>query len=169
MPFGRPDIGREMDKNSSSVSYTARFQDVDSLSKETENPKMEEKNGPPSDHYVIAEERKHTLTSRQLDAEMQTQDTTDMQASVRMASHHLDSSALRSGLVIDIPGDNMEHGHMHVGKATQGSSIMTINKQMKSEMSGWTGIGNGNESSRGPQAAYAVLNELSERKDDSNS
>lgn len=166
MPFGKMTNARETDKMPPGTSsVVGRFQDAESLSKEVGNSKMEEKSVQPSDHSVFSDERKHFLTSRKPDAEMQIQESTGSQAGLTMASQH-DSSGVRTGLVVSAPGDKMENGHLQVGRANQAVSIMAVNKQTSSEMVGWTAVGNHDEVSRGVLPASSVQHDLvPERKD----
>ncbi|XP_021808623.1 chromatin structure-remodeling complex protein SYD isoform X1 [Prunus avium] len=164
-PYGRLNNERETDKMLPSASSTGKFLETDSLSKETENPKMEEKNGPPPDLFVLAEERKHLLASQKSESETQTLETTASPACLTMTSQQPESSGARSGLPVSNPVENMENGHLQVGRANQTSSLMGMNKQ-NSEIISWTGVGNQNEVSRGLLAASAGQAELvSERND----
>lgn len=156
MPLGRLNNARETDKIPPGASSTGRFQETESLSKEAGNSKMEEKSGPPSDHSVLADERKLLLVTKKPDAEMQTQETT---SSLAMTSQKNDFSGGRSGITVTIPGENMENGHLQVGKANQ-ASFVAMNRQMTPEMIGWTGVGNSNDVSRGPPPTSSVQHEM---------
>ncbi|XP_015874475.3 chromatin structure-remodeling complex protein SYD isoform X3 [Ziziphus jujuba] len=155
MPPVRLNNTREADKIPSGASSTGRFQETESLSIEAGSSKMEDKGGPPSDHSVLAEERK-LLLSRKPDAEIQTQETT---SSLAMASQKNDFSGGRGGITVTMPGENMENGHLLVGKANQASYI-AMNRQMTPEMIGWTGVGNPNDVSRGPLPTSSVQREM---------
>lgn len=158
MPLGRPTNAREIDKVPPGASSTGRFHDTESLSKEADNLKMEDKSGPPLDHSVLAEERKLLQASRKPDAEMQAQDTQSSQASLAMATQQNDISGKTGSTAI--PGDNMEDGHPQVGKANQ-APIMAMNRQMNPEMISWTGVSNPNDISRGrPLPASTVQHEF---------
>lgn len=164
-PFGRMTNARETDKTPPGTSSIGRFQDTDPLSKEAGNPKMEEKSGPPSDHFVLSEERKHLQTSRKPDAEMQIHESTASQAGLTMPSQ-LDSSGARSGLAVSAPGDKMENGHLQVGRANQSVSIMAVNRPMNPETVGWTAVGSHDEVSRGVLPPSSLQHDLvPERKD----
>ncbi|XP_016647529.1 PREDICTED: chromatin structure-remodeling complex protein SYD isoform X2 [Prunus mume] len=158
-PYGRLNSERETDKILPGASSTGKFLETESLSKETENPKMEEKNGPPPDLFVLAEERKHLLASQKPESETQTLETTASPACLTMTSQQPESSGARSGLPVSNPVENMENGHLQVGRANQTSSLMGMNKQ-NSEIISWTGVGNQNEVSRGLLPASAGQPEL---------
>ncbi|BBG93235.1 P-loop containing nucleoside triphosphate hydrolases superfamily protein [Prunus dulcis] len=158
-PYGRLNNERETDKMLPGASSTGKFLETDSLSKETENPSMEEKNGPPPDLFVLAEDRKHLLASQKPESETQTLETTASPACLTMTSQQPESSGARSGLPVSNPVENMENGHLQVGRANQTSSLMGMNKQ-NSEIISWTGVGNQNEVSRGLLPASAGQPEL---------
>ncbi|KAK9288088.1 hypothetical protein L1049_016535 [Liquidambar formosana] len=156
--FGRGPIARETERNHQGSSSTGNILEDDSLSKEADNPKVEDKNGPPSDLSVFAEERKHFLPMRRkLEAETQTQEIAESQAFITTASQP-DFSSPR-GLSVSNRDDDMENGLPHVGRSNQASSAMGINNQMKPEIISWTGIGGHNDVSRGPLPASAVQHE----------
>ncbi|ONI28478.1 hypothetical protein PRUPE_1G143200 [Prunus persica] len=158
-PYGRLNNERETDKMLPGASSTGKFLETDSLSKETENPNMEEKNGPPPDLFVLAEEKKHLLVSQKPESETQTLETTASPACLTMTSQQPESSGARSGLPVSNPVENMENGHLQVGRVNQTSSLMGMNKQ-NSEIISWTGVGNQNEVSRGLLPASAGQPEL---------
>ncbi|KAI5349601.1 hypothetical protein L3X38_002490 [Prunus dulcis] len=158
-PYGRLNNERETDKMLPGASSTGKFLETDSLSKETENPNMEEKNGPPPDLFVLAEDRKHLLASQKPESETQTLETTASPACLTMTSQQPESSGARSGLPVSNPVENMENGHLQVGRANQTSSLMGMNKQ-NSDVISWTGVGNQNEVSRGLLPASAGQPEL---------
>ena len=155
IPFGRLNTARDTDITSPVASSTGRLQ-------EAESPKAEEKNGQTSEFSVIAEERKHLLVGRKPEAETQTQEIT--------ASQKPDSSNTRGALSLSNsnPVEDMENGHLQVGRSNQASSVMGINKQMNPEIISWTGIGSHNEVSRGPLLGSSLPHELVAERKDSN-
>lgn len=74
MPFGR------MDSTPPGSTYTARFQEADSLSKEAATLKVEEGTGPTFDISAIVDERKRILARRKAEAEIQSHGTVEPQA-----------------------------------------------------------------------------------------
>ena len=155
MPFGRLNTARDTDIISPVVSSTGKLQEADTFPKDAESPKMmEEKNGPTSALSVIADERKHILAGRKPEAERQTQEITSQQPN---------SSNTRGN-----PVEDMENGHLQVGRSNQASSVMGINKQMNPEIISWTGIGSHNEVSRGPLLGSSLPHELVAERKDSN-
>lgn len=164
MPFGRVNNARETDKVLPSGLSTGRFLDGTSLSKEADKLKMEDKGGP--DPLVLADERKHLLTTRKLEAEMQSQETVESQAFLTTASQLPDSASTRSGLSFSKPVDGKENGHLQVGKVGQAPSITNINKQGNPEAISWTGIGSHNEVPRGSLPPTTVQHELVPDKND---
>lgn len=154
MPFGRLNTARDTDIISPVVSSSGKLQEADTFPKDAESPKMEDKNGPTSDLSVIADERKHILAGRKPEVERQTQEITSQQPN---------SSNTRGN-----PVEDMEIGHLQVGRSNQVSSAMGINKQMNPEIISWTGIGNHNEVSRGPLLGSSLPHELVAERKDSN-
>lgn len=141
MPFGR--FNHETDK--SAVS-SGKLLEADTLAKESESPKMEENSGPSRDQFF-----------QKGDAETQTT------ACLSVASQQPDSGA-RRGLTAN-PVENIQTGHLQVGRANPASSLMGMNKQ-NSDISSWTGVGNQSEVSRGLLPPSAVQPEIvPERKD----
>nr|XP_011462683.1 PREDICTED: chromatin structure-remodeling complex protein SYD isoform X2 [Fragaria vesca subsp. vesca] len=141
MPFGR--FNHETDK--SAVS-SGKLLEADTLAKESESPKMEENSGPSRDQFF-----------QKGDAETQTT------ACLTVASQQPDSGA-RRGLTAN-PVENIQTGHLQVGRANPASSLMGMNKQ-NSDISSWTGAGNQSEVSRGLLPPSAVQPEIiPERKD----
>ena len=155
IPFGRLNTARDTDITSPVASSTGRLQ-------EAESPKAEEKNGQTSEFSVIAEERKHLLVGRKPEAETQTQEI--------KASQKPDSSNTRGALSLSNsnPVEDMENGHLQVGRANQASFIMGVNKHMNPEITSWTGVGSHNEVSRGPLLASSLPHELVAERKDSN-
>ncbi|XP_065631375.1 chromatin structure-remodeling complex protein SYD [Quercus suber] len=155
MPFGRLNTARDTDIISPVASSTGKLQEADTFPKDADSPKMmEEKNGPTSELSVIADERKHILAGRKPEADRQTQEITSQQPN---------SSNTRGN-----PVEDMENGHLQVGRSNQASSVMGINKQMNPEIISWTGIGSHNEVSRGPLLGSSLPHELVVERKDSN-
>ena len=153
MPFGR------MNNAPPGSTSTGRFPEADSLSKEAEKFKMEESDGPTSDHPIM-DERKHILATRKAKAEIQSQETVEPQAYLTTISQQPDSATTRGGFTVSNPVDGMENSHLQVGKGDIASSVMGANKQMNLEMMGWSGIGCHNEVSRASLPAAAVQHDL---------
>ncbi|KAA8549729.1 hypothetical protein F0562_001253 [Nyssa sinensis] len=153
--LGRPDNVRETERIPAGPSYTGSLPEVNSLSKEAENPSMmDDMNGMPPNLSAHAEERRHFLaTRRNPGAQMSTPEIADPQALLTKGPQ---PDSLR-GLPVSNPEDDLENGCRQVGIANQASSVMGISKQMKPEMICWTGIGNHNEASKGPPPDTAVL------------
>uniref|UniRef100_A0A5B6YW35 Chromatin structure-remodeling complex protein SYD n=1 Tax=Davidia involucrata TaxID=16924 RepID=A0A5B6YW35_DAVIN len=157
MPLGRPDNVRETERIPPGPSYTGILPEINSLSKEVENPSMmEDTNGLPPNLSVHAEERRHLLaTRRNPESQMSIQEIADPQAFLTKGSQ---PDSLR-GLPVSNHEDDLENGHRQVGIANQASSVMGISKQMKPEMIRWTGIGSHNEAFKGPLPDSAVPHE----------
>ncbi|CAN6551450.1 unnamed protein product [Malus baccata var. baccata] len=128
-PYGRLSNERETDKMLPGALSTGKFPETDSLFIETENPKMEEKNGPPPDHFVLAEERNHLIGLQKPESEIQTHETTISPASLTIASQHPESSGARSGSTVNNPLDNMENGHLQLGRVPNLSSSNVMGNQ----------------------------------------
>ncbi|XP_007035456.2 PREDICTED: chromatin structure-remodeling complex protein SYD isoform X1 [Theobroma cacao] len=160
MPFGR------MNNAPPGSTSTGRFPEADSLSKEAEKLKMEERNGPTSDFSAIADERKHILATRKAEAEIQSLEAVEPQAYLTTMSRQPESGTIKGGFTVSNPVDGMENGHLQLGKGDQASSVIGANKQLNPEMMGWSGIGCHNEVSRASLPAAAVQHDLVlERKD----
>ncbi|XWS39076.1 hypothetical protein CRYUN_Cryun18bG0019100 [Craigia yunnanensis] len=159
MPFGR------MNNAPPGSTSIGRFPEADSLSKEAEKLKMEESDGPTSDHPIV-DERKHILATRKSEAEIQSQETVGSQAYLTTMSQQPDSATTKGGFIVSNPVDGMENSHLQVGKGDLASSVMGANKLMNLEMMGWSGIGCHNEVSKASLPAAAVQHDLVlERKD----
>ncbi|XP_024039562.1 chromatin structure-remodeling complex protein SYD isoform X2 [Citrus clementina] len=157
-PYGRLGNARETDRIPPGGSSSGGFLEADSSSKEVENLKMMDKSGPPADHSIHAEERKQLATGK-LEAEMQSQETAESQAFFTSASQQLESASTRGTLAITNPVNDVENGHLFVGRANV-ASVTGINKPMNSEINSWTGIGSQNEVPRRPLPAPTVQHEL---------
>ncbi|XVF38622.1 hypothetical protein REPUB_Repub20aG0118300 [Reevesia pubescens] len=159
MPFGR------MNNAPPGSTSTGRFPDADSLSKEAEKLKVGESHGPTSDLSAIVDERKHILTARKAEAEIQSQETVEPQAYLTTMSRQPDSATTKGGFTFSNHVDGMENGHLQVGKADLASSLMSANKQVNLEMMGWSGIGCHNEVPRASLPAAVQHDLVLERKD----
>ncbi|GAV63394.1 SNF2_N domain-containing protein/Helicase_C domain-containing protein [Cephalotus follicularis] len=128
-----------------------KFPEADSVLIKEENSKVvAEKNGQPM---------------RIMDAELQSQETVEPQTIATSVSRQPDAMSIKGSLVIRNPADEMDNV-LQVGRADQKSSLVGTNKQMNSDMVGWTGIGSHDEGSRGPPTVSTVQNDLvPERKD----
>ncbi|GAY36042.1 hypothetical protein CUMW_019990, partial [Citrus unshiu] len=157
-PYGRLGNARETDRIPPGGSSSGGFLEADSSSKEVENLKMMDKSGPPADHSIHAEERKQLATGK-LEAEMQSQETAESQAFFTSASQQLESASTRGTLAITNPVNDVENGHLFIGRANV-ASVTGINKPMNSEINSWTGIGSQNEVPRRPLPAPTVQHEL---------
>lgn len=169
MPLGRLNTVRETDVIPPVTSSTGRLLEPDTFPKEAESLNMrEEKNGPTADISMLAEQKKHLLTARKPEPEALTQEIAASQAVLTMVSQQSDSSNTRGALPVSNPADDVENGHMQVGRGNQASSGMGVNKQLNPEMVSWTGIGSHNEVSRGPVLAPSLQHELLPERKDSN-
>ncbi|KAM1066671.1 hypothetical protein ACFX2B_021816 [Malus domestica] len=156
-PYGRLNNERDTDKMLPSALSTGKFPETNSLSKETENPKMEEKNGPPPDHFVLAEERNHLLGLQKPESEMQTQETTISPACLTIASQHPESSGARSGSTVINPLNNVENGHLQVARASQTSSF-----SLRDPWKPISGIGNDHHTAVASKDAQIMPKHLSQ-------
>ncbi|OMO77372.1 Glutamine-Leucine-Glutamine, QLQ [Corchorus olitorius] len=160
MPFGR------MNNVPPGSTSAGRFPEAESLSKESDKLKMEERNGPTSDLSAIVDERKHILATRKAEAETQSYETVEPQAYLTTMSRQHESASTKGGFTVSNPGDGMENGHQQVGKVDQASSMMGANKQVNPEIMGWSGIGCHNDVSRVSLPAAIVQQDLVlERRD----
>ncbi|XP_011034240.1 PREDICTED: chromatin structure-remodeling complex protein SYD-like isoform X2 [Populus euphratica] len=116
----------------------ARFLDGNCVPKEADTLKMVE--DPLSDPLILADERKYLLSTRKLDAEMQSQEAVESQGFFPSAMQQPDSA--RGGLLLSNPVDGMENSCLQVGKTDHASSTSFVNKQANLEAVSWTGIGN---------------------------
>lgn len=157
-PYGRLGNARETDRIPPGASSSGGFLEADSSSKEVENLKMMDKSGLPADHSIHAEERKQLATGK-LEAEIQSQETAESQAFFTSASQQPESASTRGTLAITNPVNDVENGHLFVGRANV-ASVTGINKPMNSEINSWTGIGSQNEVPRRPLPAPTVQHEL---------
>ena len=110
---------------------------------------MEENNGPPRDQFLQKGE-----------AEMQPHETN---ASLPCSASQTPDSGGRRASIIN-PMENIESGHLQVGRANPASSLMGIHKQ-NSDISSWTGVGNQIEASRGILPPAGQPDIVPERKD----
>ncbi|KAJ0092543.1 hypothetical protein Patl1_25558 [Pistacia atlantica] len=123
-PFGRLSNARETDRIPSGASSSGRTLEADSLSREAENSKlMEDKSGLPPDHFVLAE-GKQLLATRKTEAEMQNQDNLESQTFLATTSQQPEYVSTRGSLAISNSVDDMENGHLLVGRANVASSVM---------------------------------------------
>jgi hypothetical protein len=160
MPFGRPNTVRETDILPPVASSTGRLMEADAFPREAESLKMtEDKNRLTSDISVLAEENKHLLAARKLEAETQTQEIAASQACLTMVPQQPGSLNTRVALAVSNPVEDVENGHLQVGRANQASSVMGRS---------WTGIGGRSEVSRGPMLASSLQRELVPERKDSN-
>ncbi|XVF28426.1 hypothetical protein REPUB_Repub15cG0028400 [Reevesia pubescens] len=109
---------------------------------------------------AIVDERKYILATRKAEAENQSQETVEPKAYLTTMPRQPDSATTKGGFTVSNPVDVMENGHLQVGKADVASSVMGANKQVNTEMMGWSGIGCHNEVSRASLPSVAVLHDL---------
>ncbi|KAA8528106.1 hypothetical protein F0562_035025 [Nyssa sinensis] len=159
MPFGKPDNVSETEQIiPAPSSSTGIFPEVNSLSKEVENPNlMEDTNGFRPNLSLDAEERRHLLASRRnSEAQVLTQKIAESKAFLTKGPQ---PDSLR-GLPVSNHEDDLEKGRQQVGLANQTSSVMGVSKQMKPDMISWTRIGSENEASMVPLPDSAAPHEL---------
>ncbi|XP_057957466.1 chromatin structure-remodeling complex protein SYD-like isoform X2 [Malania oleifera] len=151
---GRLNNAKDSERIPPSLSSAGSVREIESLSKETGNPKMVEgKTAPPSDQSAVAEERQNVSATRRPETEMQAQEAVESPA-FPTAMAPPESSSLR-GLAVSNHVDNMGNARLHGGRINQAPPLMNLNKQMIS----WTGIGSHSDSSRRSLPALSVQQE----------
>ncbi|KAF8401562.1 hypothetical protein HHK36_012504 [Tetracentron sinense] len=168
--FGRSSDIRETERIPPGSSYTGNLVETNSSPKDIENPKMtKNRKGASSDRFVLAEERKCLLAMRRKpEDELQTQEIAESQV-VLNTTLEPESSMNKGRISAESNREKVdtENGHQQVGMANHGwSSVLGINKQLKPDITNWTGISSDTEASKETLAASAVQHEpVLERKD----
>ncbi|KAJ8766374.1 hypothetical protein K2173_022433 [Erythroxylum novogranatense] len=143
MSFGRPNNVRDTVSLPPGASSSGRFLDTNFLTKEADRLKSTEgKSGPQSD--LSADDRKHQMAARKLEAEMQGQEMLESQAFSLTALRQPESANTRGDLTVASAMNDAENGHQ-VGTAYLASSSKSINKQVNPETMNWMGIGSHDE------------------------
>lgn len=169
MPFGRLGNPKETERSGLGSSSVGMFGEGN-LSKEGDSMNMVgDKNGVPLGLPEHGEEmRQFLMTRRKPESEMQTWEIPQSQLPATKGDKP-DGLSLR-GSAINNHKDDLENRHRQVGSTDQSSLVMGMGQQMKTEMSGWTGNGCHDETSKVSPLGSAVLSEsVPERKDNAQS
>ncbi|CAI0466634.1 unnamed protein product [Linum tenue] len=140
-PFAWANSARETDKVPPVASAALRYLDGNSLQKDVDKLKTEDKVGSHSDHSVLADNGKHLVT-RKLDAEKQTQETVGAQLFASNPVQQDDSSNTRGSSLIGKTVESMDNGYVQSGRANQASFLTGVNKQLNPEAMNWAGSRN---------------------------
>lgn len=160
VPFGRLGNAKESDRIPPGPPSSGRIL-------EAENSRtVEDKGGSSLDQSMLAEDKKPIPAASKVEVEIKGQETADSLAGLPNVAEQTEFLSTRGSLASGNPTDNMENGNILVGRGNLPPPVMSMNKQMNSEMHSWTGIGGHDEVLRRPFPASTIQRELlPERKD----
>ncbi|CAI0627013.1 unnamed protein product [Linum tenue] len=139
--FAWANSARETDKVPPVASTAVRYLDGNSLPKDVDKLKPDEKVGSHSDHSVLVDDGKHLVT-RKLDAEKQAQETVGAQSFASNPLQQDDSSNTRGSSPIGNTVESIDNGRAQSGRINQASFSTGVNKQLNPEAMTWAGSHN---------------------------